>query len=369
MSSRSNMVISLVIIAIIFGGVGFAIYFAAPYEPSRVAVVMMAPGFGDMSKADNVYEGMDTLAHDVSVQYVYPDPLPTTVAEAQDDLEEYASRANFYDLIIAIGEDMIPALQSVATDFPNQKFAIIGGDVSLDNVASATFESQEAAFLAGVVAAFMADEQRDSIDAPYNAQIGILGAVDDNEINVLINGFIQGVISANETYDLNVTLVDTQYVGYWNNSDVAEGMIYTMFVVDDISVIFAPVRASYEGVRTGMFRADQAFGFSSRQPLVIAAEGNLDWYGAANPEIPIAPSFITTSAYDRMDWAIYDIINQTLWDLFPGGELLEYNLANGGSNITDFLYSSTYIPEELEDALDLYREQISDGTIIVTRDL
>ena len=69
MSSRSNIVISLVIIAIIFGGVGITIYLSAPYEPSRVAVVMMAPGFGDMSKADTVYEGMDSLAHDISVQY------------------------------------------------------------------------------------------------------------------------------------------------------------------------------------------------------------------------------------------------------------------------------------------------------------
>ena len=62
MSSRSNMLISLVIIVVIFGGVGAMIYVAAPYEPSNIAIVVMAPGFGDMSKADTVEEGMDELA-------------------------------------------------------------------------------------------------------------------------------------------------------------------------------------------------------------------------------------------------------------------------------------------------------------------
>jgi basic membrane protein A len=367
------MVISLVIIGIIFGSVGVAILLAAPYEPSRVAVVILAPGFGDMSKADTIYEGMDEIAGDVSVQFITPDPLPTTEQDARDYLETYASRANYYDLIIAVGEDLSDELQTVATNFPDQKFAMIGGNVNLDNVASATFASQEGAFIGGVVAAFAADDQRDQIEgdnATHDAQIGILAAMDDGEINVLVNGFIQGVEAANDTYDLNVTLADTVYLGSYNDSLAAEGAIYTMFAVDSYSVVFAPVRASYPGVREGMLRAEETFGFGSlRQPLVIAAEGNLDYFGTANPEIPVAPSWITTSVVDRTDMAIYEIVNQTLWDQFPGGELMEYNLANGGSNITGFEYSSTYVPDELEPAINTYIDQIGSGIIVVTRDL
>ncbi len=371
MSSRSNYVISFVIVAIIFGGVGAAIYVAAPYEPSRIAVVMMAPGFGDMSKADTIYAGMKMVLGDIAVQYITPDPLPTTVSEAQADLEGYASTENFYDLIVAVGEDLVSALRTVASNFPEQKFAMIGGNVNLDNVASATFESQEGAFLAGVVAAFMANEQRDTINSPNNAQIGILGAMDDSEINVLINGFIQGVTAANETYNLNVTLAEPEYVGSWNDSARAQIQISSMFITQKISVIFAPVRASYPGVRQGMIDAESLFTAqeAGRMPLVIAAEGNLDWYGTANPDTPVDPSWITTSALDRTDWAFYEIVNLTLWDMFPGGNLFEYDIANGGSNITTFEYSSTYIPDELILALDYFREQIGNGNIVVTRDL
>lgn len=371
-SSRSNVVISLVIIGIIFGGVGAAILFAAPYEPSRVAIVMMTPGFGDMSKADTIFEGMETIGHDISIQYFHPDPLPTSVSEAREDLEYYASApVGYYDLIIAVGQDLAPVLQTVATGHPDHKFAMIGAEVDLANVVSATFQSQEAAFLAGVVAAFMADDQRNTINSPNDAQIGILGAVDDEVINVLIDGFIQGVQAANETYDLNVTLLEADYVGSWNNSLTAEGMIYTMFVADKVSVIFAPVRASYHGVREGATRAQATFGGLEmlRRPIVIAAEGNLDYFGTANPDIPVDPSWIVTSAYDRTDWAIYEMINKTLWDQFQGDQTLEYNLTNGGCNITDFTYSSTYVPVELEIALQTYIYQISTGIITVSRNL
>ncbi len=63
------MIIALVFIGIVFGGVGSIILVSNPYEPSRIAVVVMAPGFGDMSHADTVLEGMDELAGDISVQY------------------------------------------------------------------------------------------------------------------------------------------------------------------------------------------------------------------------------------------------------------------------------------------------------------
>jgi len=160
------------------------------------------------------------------------------------------------------------------------------------------------------------------------------------------------------------------YLNSYNDSAAAEAAIITMFVDESYSVVFAPVRASYPGVRAGMLNADETFPFGShRQPLVIAAEGDLDYYGTANPDIPVDPSWITTSVLDHSDWAIYDIINQTLWNEFPGGEVLQYDLANGGCNITDFQYSSTYIPNDLVTVIRSYITQISSGTLIVTRTL
>ena len=330
----------------------------------------MAPGFGDMSKADTVQEGMEELAGDISVQYFIPDTLPTTVTEAQDIIEELAE-SRIYDLIIAVGAEIAPAVQSVATDFPTQKFGIIGAHVNLANVASSSFATQESAFLGGVIAAFLAYEQPYYGTDPYDGTIGILAAMEDDvELTPMINGFIQGVEDANETYDLNISITMIDYVDSWNDSLTAEGLVYTWFTQYNLSVIFAPVRASMPGVREGMIRSAAAFQpaqiAEGRMPLVIAAEGDQDYYGCADPDIPVAPSWITTSVLARTDLALYNLVNMTLWDMFPGGTLTEFNLANNGVNITQFEFSSTYISTDLRDALDYYEDLIVNGTDYVT---
>lgn len=368
MSSRSNIVISLIVIGIIFGGVGVMIMVAAPYQPSVVGVVLMAPGFGDKSMADTIEAGLHLLQSDSSVEYAFPDPLPTNVAGAQEWLTTFAKRGDI-DLVIAVGSDLTSAVSNVAQLYPDKKFALIGGSVPLNNVASAEFESQEAAFLGGVVAAFVANSQPYYGTAKHTGEIGILAAMQDREITTMVNGFIQGVEAANETYNLNVTLKDPVFLDSWNTSE-AQSKTYNMFVNESMSIIFAPVRASIWAVRAGMLQAKAVFNFTqrNRMPLVIAAEGNLDYYGTANPEIPVAPSWITTSVWDRTDLAVYRVINLTLWDQFPGGEYVDYNLTNGGVNITDFLYSSTYIPLSLNNAIDTYTQLISNGTLFVDPD-
>jgi len=359
-SQRSSIVTSLVIIVIVCGSVGGLLLMTNPYEPSKVAVIVMDPGFGDLSMADNIRLGMTTVGYDVAIQYYIPEVLPTSVSEAQQIMNDLAA-TGMYSLIIAIGADMHSAVQAVANLYPAQKFGLIGASINADNVASATFASEQASFLSGVLAAFQAAEDE------YSGIVGILAAMEnDATINPLINGFIQGVEAANSTYNLNVTLMDTEFIGAWNDTTTASTIIYRMFAVDNASIIFAPVRASIIGVRLGVLQAAVTVNFQSpmRSPLIIAAEGDLDYYGCNNPEIPTAPTFITTSVVSRTDLAVYHMINMTLWDEFEG-TLETYNLANGGVNITTFLYSSTYISEEIIETVWLYHDHIVNGTIIV----
>ena len=342
-----------------------------PYEPSRVAIVVMDPGFGDMSMADNIQLGMDEAGRDVAVQYHIPEVLPTSVSEAQTIMNDL-SATGLYDLIIAIGAEMASAVQAVANLFPTQKFGMVGASINADNVASATFAAEQSSFLAGVLAAFLAAED------DYTGIIGILAAMEnDATIDPMINGFIQGVEAADAEYNLNVTLLDTVYLNSWNDTDGASDIIYSMFVDGEpdvqgsqpgASIIFAPVRASIVGVRNGSLRAEEHRVFTlnpNRAPLIIAAEGELDYYGSINPDIPTAPSFITTSVLSRTDLAVYHMINMTMWDSFVG-DLGVYNLANGGVNITQYEYSSTYLSDATIAAVRSYHDEIINGTVIVT---
>ncbi|MHA1480684.1 MAG: BMP family ABC transporter substrate-binding protein, partial [Candidatus Thorarchaeota archaeon] len=183
MSQRSSIVTSLVIIIIVCGSVGGLLLMTNPYEPSRVAIVVMDPGFGDLSTADNIQFGMDEAGLDVAVQYHVPEVLPTSVSEAQTIMNDLSATGQ-YDLIIAIGAEMASAVQTVAENYPNQKFGMIGAPINEDNVASATFASEQSSFLAGVLAAFQAAEDG------YTSRVGIIAAMEnDATLEPMIDGF------------------------------------------------------------------------------------------------------------------------------------------------------------------------------------
>ncbi len=357
MSSRVNLLTSLVIVIIVFGAVGGILLVSQPFMPNNVILVSLAPGRGDLSIVDNAWEGMDELAGDMALDIQTPDEFPETVAEARILLEGYAA-AGYYELIIVLGDELASTVKTVADANPTQRFALIGGQADGDNIISATFAIEEAAFIGGVLAAFLASEDED------RQNIGIIRAVSgDHDIDAMIDGFLMGVEAANSTYNLNVSLINTWTINSYNNSALARTYVTSAFTVHHASVLFTPVRASMEGVRLGMEDANQSLLFwQDRMPLVIAAEMNLDYYGLPNPDIPFGRSWIATSIIPRSDFVIYDFINSTLWDEFTGMHT-HYNLESGYVNITDLQFSNTYIMEAWTNTTRDYQAAIINGTI------
>jgi basic membrane lipoprotein Med (substrate-binding protein (PBP1-ABC) superfamily) len=202
--------------------------------------------------------------------------------------------------------------------------------------------------------------------------IGILGSVEaDTTVEGIIAGFIHGVEHANATYNLDVTLLPTDYVGSYNDSATAELMAYSMFspLQGNATVVFAPVRASIMGVRTAMERANTTYfsDIGGREPFVIAAEGNQDYLGNPDIEIATGPSWIVTSVVPRSDLAVSRVINATLWFEFPGGVTDPYNLANMGVDLSDLTQfrSSEWVTDYMLNVTIDYRTAITNGSIIV----
>ncbi|MFX1560978.1 MAG: BMP family protein, partial [Promethearchaeota archaeon] len=297
----------------------------------------------------------------------------------QEIMESIASRGR-HDLIIVIGTDpdLHSKVQVVAEEYGGQKFALIGGSVPLANVASATFRLNEAAFLAGSLAAYLATDNNDR-----SGNVGIIGSTTtDPTIADLIDGFLQGLQYANASADINgtVNLLPVEYVGSHNDSITAENIAKDMFDPDNgnVTVIFAPVRASIMGIRAAMEWANltyyQEYGNTTRAPFVIGAETDLGQLGNPNIDIASGPSWIVGSVVPRSDLAVYRILNATLWDDFPGG------LENGGPNrtignlgnegvglvIREDFRQDTWVTDDMLNIMTVYRDFIINGTITVT---
>ena len=371
MSSRSSILASVIIVIVVFAGVGGFIFMSNPYVPAKISVIVSEPGFGDLSMADQVLTGLEELGGDIVVDYEYF--TAANQADAQVILETNSS-SGYYDLIVVIGGELADELQTVAANHLNQKYAFIGGEVVADNVFSATFKQHEGAYLAGALAALtcVGDENRTG-----NSIAGIIGSIETDPVVMgLVAGFKQGFEYINTTYNLNVTLLPEQYVGSYNNSAVAESLAKDMFDPDggNATIIFAPVRASMGGIRNAMLFANSTWNVNTtRQPLVIAAEGDQDYLGLPNTQTRLGNSWIITSVVPRSDLAVYDVINSTLWGQFQGAALV-YDLGHAGADNTtagvilthsEFI-NSDWTPERNFDIVDDLRLFIINGTITVS---
>ncbi len=358
MNSRVNLLTSLVIVIIVFGAVGGILLVSNPFRPNNVMLVSLAPGRGDLSVVDNAWEGLLDLQGDMALDIQSPEEFPETPAEARVLLEEYAA-TGYYELIVVLGDELAGTVKTVADAFPTQRFALIGGQADADNIISATFAVEEAAFIGGVLAAFLAANDED------RKNIGVIQAVSgDHDIDAMVDGFLMGVEAANSTFNLNVSLINIWTIGSYNDSATARSLVASAFGIYHASILFTPVRGSMQGVRLGMEDANRSLLFwQDRMPLVIAAEMNLDYYGLPNPEIVFGRSWIATSVIPRSDFVIYNFVNATLWDEFPGGTHTHYNLGSGYVNITDLQFSNTYIMETWTNATQDYQAAIINGTI------
>jgi len=356
-NSRVSLLTSLVIIVIVFGAVGGILLISDPFRPNNVILIGLAPGRGDLSVTDQAWEGMRDIARDIALDINVPDEFPDTVAEARVLLEEYAASGN-YELIVVLGDDLAATVETVAGNFPAQRFALVGGQADGDNVVSATFAIEEAAFLGGVLAAFLAADDED------RRNVGIVRAVSgDPDIDAMVDGFLMGLDAANSTFNLNVSLINIWTIGSYNDSALARTLVASAFGVYHASILFTPVRASMPGVRLGMEDANYSMYWEDRMPLVIAAEMNLDYYGLPNPAIAFGQSWIPTSVIPRSDFVIYDFVNLTLWEEFAGGTHIHYGLESGYVNITDYQFSNTYIMDSWANTTKDYQAAIINGTI------
>ncbi|MFW9793731.1 MAG: BMP family ABC transporter substrate-binding protein [Candidatus Thorarchaeota archaeon] len=372
MSSRSGIISSVIIVILVFSAVGGYIFLTNQYVPSNIAIVVLDPGFGDRSMVDQAYGGLA----DVEVVVNYNVEVATDAANARDIMESIAA-AGQHDLIVAIGHGLAGPVTDAAGNYPNQRFALIGAEptLSLANVASATFAQNQAAFLAGSLAAFLATNHANS-----SGIVGILGSVEgDPIVEELIAGFLHGLNHANTTYNLDVSLLPIDYVGSYNDSDTAHLRAYGMFspITGNASVIFAPVRASIMGVRTAMEQANETYfhDITGREPYVIAAEGDQDYLGNPNIDIAAGPSWIVTSVVPRSDLAVAQLINATLWFEFPGTQSFLYNLSlvndeDRGVDLSPMQFrDSTWVTDHMLNVTTDYRQAILNGTIVVDNSL
>lgn len=352
MSSSNRSIIAIVVIVVIgVGAVGVWFFLnpppPLPDNPFEVAIVFATGGLGDKSFNDGCFKGADDARNEFDINFTYVEP--TEIAEYEGFHRAFAAHAEYadaYNLIIGIGFDQADAIQTVADDYPDQKWAIVDmwvNDTEYPNVASLLFNEHEGSALVGAMAALYHNQSK---------PLGFIGGMDIPLINKFLGGFIWG---ANKTqYEVNGTMLtpgvdfNFAYTNDWVDTAAGKSLADGMYTTGT-DVIFAAAGRSGLGVFDSVAENNATYG-----PI---------WcIGVDSPQMYLEPGLVLTSMLKRVDVAVHDIIEDVLLDTFTTFNL--FTLANGG---IDYELNSTLldVPAWIITEVNNLKAEIIGGTVTV----
>ena len=208
-----------------------------------------------------------------------------------------------FNLVYGIGFLMQNAVDTIAKQQKNTKFAIIDAEVKEPNVASILFKEQEAAFLAGVAAALTTKTNH----------IGFIGGMQSPVIEHFQSGFLAGVQAVKPA-----AKVDVQYAGAFDKAEVGQAIASKMYSTG-ADVIFHAAGATGNGL------------FKEADDLKKKDPSREIWaIGVDRDQTDMGPDVVLTSALKRVDVAVKDVSQKTKDGNFPGGKDVLYGLNENG---------------------------------------
>ncbi|MEA3459339.1 MAG: BMP family ABC transporter substrate-binding protein, partial [Chloroflexota bacterium] len=266
------------------------------------------------------------------------------------------------DLIVTVGFLLGVDTAKAAIANPDTNFAIVdyaypdcwpgaepgkdcGSDEELPNVLGLTFATDEAAFLAGYLAAGMTK----------TGKVGTFDGIKLPTTTIFMRGMEAGIKYYNQNHGTSVELLgwDTAtdeglFTGNFESTD--DGRRFGESLMDEGADIIMPV-AGPVGLGT-------AAACKERGTMMIGVD--TDWYVSA----PEFKEVYLTSVLKNMDVAVFDAVKDVLDGTFKGGTYLG-TLANDGVGIAPFHVFESKVPADLKAEIEQARADLIAGTITV----
>ena len=253
-------------------------------------------------------------------------------SQREQAMRQFAKRGA--TIIVAVGFTQASAVETVAKEYPDIKFAVIDGVVDLPNVESINFKEQESSYLCGVAAAM----------ATKTGKVGFVGGMDIPLIRKFAVGYKAGVASVDPKIEVIENMTGTTPAA-WTNPSAGAELAKSQFG-RGADVVFHAAGATGVGVMQAA---------SDAGLLSIGCDSNQDY---------LHPGSVLTSATKRVDVAVYttfmDVRNGT-WK--PGTKVL--GLAEDGVGYTIDDYNRKLITPEMERRIDQAKAGIISGKIVV----
>lgn len=308
---------------------------AADVAPA--ALIIAQGGLGDGSWNDTANAGFEAGLKKTGIE-----GRPVESKDVASQGEEIMRRAadGGFGLVISLEWIHGEPMEKLAPDYKDTDWVIMNQTREGDNVASVVFAEHEGSYLAGALAAQVTSDT--SIKGINDAAvIGVIGGVKAPGIDKFIVGFIQGAEAINPDIKVLVAYADSF-------GDPAKGQQMAKAMFDDGADIVYQVAG---GTGIGIIEAAKAEGHYA--------------IGVDTDQDGMAPGNVLTSMIKRVDVAVEDIIVNYADGKFPGGEVMDFGLAQNGVALSDMTHTKDMIPAAYLEKVDALKADIIAGKIDV----
>ncbi len=318
---------------------------AAPEEPEAPAIkacqVTDTGGIDDKSFNATAWKGVEDAVAEFNVEGKF--------LESQQQ-SDYEKNLNAFieegcDLIIPVGFLLADATVAAAEANPDMLFSIIDvGWLEAPNIQGQAFQTDEAAFMAGYLAAGVSK----------TGKLGTFGGIQIPTVTIFMDGFALGAAHYNEIHGTSVEVLGwdfgTQTGLFTNNFESLEdGRLMGEQLMDEGVDIIMPVAGP---VGLGTAAAVQERG----DAYIVGVDNDWAVVNEAYADITL------TSVMKFMDVTTFNAIKSVVDGTFEAG-LIMGTLENGGVGLADYHELAGMVSADLQAEIDGLAAQIIAGEI------
>ena len=293
----------------------------------KIGMVADIGGINDESFNQSAWEGLQKAEKDFGIE--------VKVIESKQASEYLQNMESLLDedvdMVIGVGYTMKEDIEKQAKNYPDKQFVLIDEtyDSIPENVTPILFRENEAAYLTGLVAGKMTE----------NNNVGFIGGIQTPVISRFEYGYKAGVKEANKDCNVNV-----QYAGTF--SDAAKGKsIANQMYGNGSDIILA------------------AAGGTGLGSIESAKEQNKYAIGVDRDQSDLAPKNVLTSALKKVNVGVYDTVKEFIEGKLTGGQEKVYGLKEDGVGIPET--TKNLVPQDIIDYVNSMIEKIKNDEIKV----
>lgn len=250
--------------------------------------------------------------------------------------------------VLTVGYELADATAAQAKANPDVHFSIVDEVVDAPNVKPIIFDTAQAAYLAGYLAAGVSK----------TGVVGTFGGGNQPPVTLFMDGFVDGVAAYNAAHGTAVKALgwdkakqDGTFTGDFE--DTRKGKSFTETLIDQGADVILPVAGQV---------GEGAAAAALEHPGTLVIWVDNDGYDSLSAKY--RPVLLTSVLKNTSD-AVVQIVGDDIAGTFSPDAFIG-TLANGGVDIAPFHDAAARVSDPLEAEVDALRTKIIDGDLVVT---